>query len=95
MNFREIASVNVNSEATRSFAEESLPSELELQIIDEEHGKSVVARSPIAQFTQFGPIVGPQIHEKDISDESDMRHIWEVCTDVLMFFLSVTAIIEN
>lgn len=74
--FREVT--KLNNETSRSFAEESMPAGLELKIIDEEHGKSVVARAPIAQYTKFGPIVGPQIHEKDISDESDMRHIWEV-----------------
>ncbi|KAJ1531869.1 hypothetical protein ONE63_000518 [Megalurothrips usitatus] len=65
------------TESTRVYAEESLPYALGLQVINEEHGKSVVCRSSVAQFTQFGPLVGPQVHEKDISEESDMKHIWE------------------
>ncbi|XP_034241316.1 uncharacterized protein LOC117645328 [Thrips palmi] len=81
-------SAKVINESTRSFAEESLPAVLELKVVDEEHGKSVVARTAIAQYTQFGPIVGSQIHEKEISDESDMRHIWEVLEDKTAIYLN-------
>lgn len=80
--------MNTKVEVTRSYAEESLPVGLDLQVIDEEHGKSVVAKAHIAQYTQFGPLVGPRIHEKDISDESDMRHIWEVHEDKSTIYLN-------
>ncbi|KAK3924394.1 PR domain zinc finger protein 4 [Frankliniella fusca] len=73
---------------TRFYADESLPVNLDLKVVDEDHGKSVVARAHIAQYTQFGPLVGPCVHEKDISDESDMRHIWEVLDGKNPFYLN-------
>lgn len=76
---RDSASGKSDGENSRYFAEESMPVGLGLKVINEDHGRSVIAQTPIAQYTLFGPLVGPRVHEKDISDESDMRHIWEVC----------------
>lgn len=69
------------------FAEESLPPGLAFEVVDEKHGKSIIAHSPIRQYTQFGPLVGPVVSEKDIPDESDMRHIWEVSVGVVFAML--------
>lgn len=61
-----------------SFAEESLPVGLELQVCDPSHGLSVVARCQLRQYTQFGPLVGQPIKEMDIPDDFSMKDIWEV-----------------
>lgn len=61
-----------------SFAEESLPVGLELQVCDPTHGPSVVTRCNLKQYTQFGPLVGQPIKEMDIPDDFSMKDIWEV-----------------
>lgn len=68
----------VRSEPAKSLAEASLPPCLELRTIDSRHGLSVVASQNIQAFTQFGPLVGQPVFEKEIPDDSTMEHIWEV-----------------
>lgn len=84
---KEIETTN-NDINTRHYADESLPVKLDLKVVDEDHGKSVIAHSHIAQYTRFGPLIGPCVHEKDISDESDMRHIWEILDGKHPFYLN-------
>lgn len=68
----------VGSESVKTLAEDSLPSCLELRTIDSSHGLSVVARKNIQAFTQFGPLIGRPVFEREIPDDSTMEHIWEV-----------------
>ena len=38
----------------------------------------VVARAPLARYTQLGPIVGVPVRERDIPDDFSMVNLWEV-----------------
>jgi hypothetical protein len=55
---------------------------------DSTHGLSVIAKCPIARYTQFGPLIGERIREMDIPDDFNMRDIWEVCSSSERFYLS-------
>lgn len=56
----------------KSYAEVTLPTCLELR------DDGVVTKQPLAAFVQFGPLVGQEISEREIPDDSTMEHIWEV-----------------
>ncbi|KAG8229310.1 hypothetical protein J437_LFUL009069, partial [Ladona fulva] len=72
----------------KTFAEASLPMALKLETREAGHGPGVIARRPIARFTQFGPLLGRRIREMDIPDDFGMRHIWEVVGSSGRFLLS-------
>nr|CAD7598620.1 unnamed protein product [Timema genevievae] len=61
-----------------SYARASLPAVLDIQTTDSGKELCVLARCSICQYTQFGPLVGQIIKEKDIPDDFSMKHIWEV-----------------
>ncbi|XP_044259010.1 uncharacterized protein LOC123007661 [Tribolium madens] len=61
------------------FANVSLPSFLQFMETNTEHGLGVWAIVDIQEFTQFGPLVGKVVKEVDISEDSNMRDIWEIC----------------
>ncbi|EFA01111.1 hypothetical protein TcasGA2_TC010323 [Tribolium castaneum] len=63
------------------FAYVSLPSFLQLMETNTEHGLGVWAKMDIEEFTQFGPLVGKVVKEVDISEDSNMRDIWEIFVD--------------
>ncbi|XP_063238994.1 uncharacterized protein LOC134540265 [Bacillus rossius redtenbacheri] len=62
----------------RSYAEASLPSALALDACAGDGEARVVAATHVQQFTQFGPLVGQPIQEKDIPDDFNMKNMWEV-----------------
>jgi len=66
----------------KSYAEESLPKGLELRTVLTRHGPSVFATERITKFTCFGPLVGQRVREMDISDEAEMKYLWEVNVDL-------------
>lgn len=73
-----------NEDSSKSYAEASLPACLELRARQsDEGGYIIVAKQPLQAFSQFGPLVGVEIKEKEIPDDSTMEHIWEVkCSEV-------------
>lgn len=66
---------------SKSFAQLSLPTPL--QLVEREPGKglSVVARTDLAPRTQFGPLQGEKILERDVAEDLDMRELWQVFTE--------------
>lgn len=70
--------ISQKDDLRRPFASLTLPKILKLMNIDKRHGPSVVAVEHIAQYTQFGPLVGERIEEADIHEDMDLKHIWEV-----------------
>ncbi|XP_063920863.1 uncharacterized protein LOC135135662 [Zophobas morio] len=63
------------------FARASLPNFLQLIDTNTDHGLGVFAKIEIQEFTQFGPLVGKVVKEVDISEDSNMRDIWEICDE--------------
>ena len=66
---------------SKSFAQLSLPSPLRLAEREPGQGLSVVARSRLAARTQFGPLQGERILERDVPEDFDMRDLWQVFTE--------------
>ena len=63
---------------SKSFAQLSLPSPLMLIEKEPGQGLSVVAKANIKAFTQFGPLQGEPILEKDVPEDFDMKDLWPV-----------------
>ncbi|RZB40865.1 uncharacterized protein BDFB_005912 [Asbolus verrucosus] len=61
------------------FAKISLPSFLQLVETNTMHGLGVAAKIDIQEFTQFGPLIAKVVKEVDISEDSNMRDLWEIC----------------
>lgn len=61
-----------------SFSYDSLPPILVFDDTDTPHGTGVFSKADIAEFTQFGPLIGSCVKEVDISEDSNMRYLWEV-----------------
>ncbi|XP_050299642.1 uncharacterized protein LOC126738382 isoform X2 [Anthonomus grandis grandis] len=58
-----------------SFARISLPNCL--KFIDQD-ATGVTTKILLKPFTEFGPLIGTPVKEVDISDDSNMRYIWEI-----------------
>lgn len=76
------------------FANLSLPSFLQFLDTNTEHGMGVWAKVDIQEFTQFGPLIGKVVKEVDISEDSNMRDIWEICGENGNVYIS-TENLEN
>lgn len=65
------------------YADASCPLELDIVEPTEEtrHGASVIAKEFIPKFTRLGPLIGEELTEPDIVDDSNMRYIFEICID--------------
>lgn len=64
---------------SKSFAQLSLPSPLQLsERSGPGQGLSVVARAELAARTQFGPLQGEAMEEKDIPEDFSMKDLWQV-----------------
>ena len=59
---------------SKSFAQLSLPECLQIQ----DSGQSVVAKTDVKFLTQFGPLQGESIAERDIADDFEMKDLWMV-----------------
>jgi hypothetical protein len=62
----------------KSFAQLSLPSQLSLEERDSVHGLGVVAKTDVKTHTQFGPLQGEAILERDIPEDFHMKDLWQV-----------------
>lgn len=63
-----------------TFAEASLPLELEIITPDDEtdkHGSSVFTKDFIPKYSRLGPLIGTSKEESDIADDSTLRFICE------------------
>ncbi len=54
----------------------TLPTELSLRISPHTHKLGVYSFKPIKRYTQFGPLVGILMTDKDITAETDFSHLW-------------------
>ena len=61
-----------------SFSHDSLPPILVFDDTNTPHGTGVFSKADITEFTQFGPLIGSCVKEVDISEDSNMRYLWEV-----------------
>lgn len=71
---------NTGIEGLLTFAEASLP--LELEIVppadeDDKHGSSVFIKDFIPKYSRLGPLIGISQQESEIADDSNMRFIFE------------------
>ena len=63
---------------SKSFAQLSLPGQLQLQERGINRKLGVTAKSAIKASTQFGPLQGEQILLRDIPDDFEMKELWQV-----------------
>ena len=63
---------------SKSFAQLSFPHPLMLQEKGANKALGVAAKAPIKPCTQFGPLQGEQILLKDITDDFEMKELWQV-----------------
>lgn len=71
---------NNSVDALPTFAEASLPLELEIITPDDEtdkHGSSVFTKDFIPKYSRLGPLIGIVKEESDIADDSTLRFICE------------------
>lgn len=61
-----------------SFAYMSLPNVLYFEDSNTNHGLSVFTKTELKEFTQLGPVIGRNVKEVDISEDSTMRDLWEI-----------------
>lgn len=61
-----------------SYANASLPSGCFLTKIADTHTHGVFTRETIKKFVELGPLIGPFIKEVNISDDFNMKYLWEV-----------------
>ena len=66
---------------SKSFAQLSLPSLLQLEETDSVHGLCIITKQKVASLTQFGPLEGESILEKDVPEDFRMKDLWQVFTD--------------
>lgn len=67
---------NTNNESYKySYSVISLPDCLSLSIVQDDF--RVFAKKDIEPFTQFGPLAGKIVKEKDIPEDIEMKYIWE------------------
>lgn len=73
------------------YADASCPLELDIVEPTEEtrHGASVIAKEFIPKYTRLGPLIGLEIVESDIVDDSNMRFIFETFADEKSRFFDV------
>lgn len=55
----------------------SLPACLSISFIKKSEAR-VLAKIDLESFSQFGPLVGRMVEEKDISENIDLKYIWEL-----------------
>lgn len=65
------------------YADASCPLELDIVEPTEEtrHGASVIAKEFIPKYTRLGPLIGEELTEPDVVDDSNMRYIFEIYVD--------------
>ena len=63
---------------SKSFAQLSLPRQLRLEEKDPMHGLGVMVKSEVKANTQFGPLQGEAIEEKDVTEDFKMKDLWQV-----------------
>lgn len=61
-----------------SYASMSLPQCLLLGDTNSPHGQGVFAKDVIPSFSQFGPLIGIQVREMDVSEDINMKYLWEI-----------------
>ncbi|CAG9821719.1 unnamed protein product [Phaedon cochleariae] len=59
----------------------SLPELLYIEETIASHGSGIFAKEDIEPFTQFGPMIGSIVKEKDIPEDVDLKYIWEIPND--------------
>lgn len=69
-----------------SFSEVSLPPQFTLSLTDE---LGIFSKILLPKYTQLGPVFGQKIMETDISDDCNMKFIFETCDGGKSSFLSV------
>lgn len=77
------------------FASLSLPSILYLADTNTSHGIGVFTNTNIKEFTQLGPLLGKVIREVDISEDFNMRDLWQVYLDKTHTFLNTENLLES
>lgn len=77
------------------FASLSLPSLLYLADTNTSHGIGVFTNTNIKEFTQLGPLLGKIIREVDISEDFNMRDLWQVYSDKTHTFLNTENLLES
>lgn len=77
------------------FASLSLPSILYLADTNTPHGIGVFTNTNIKEFTQLGPLLGKIIREVDISEDFNMRDLWQVYSDNTHTFLNTENLLES
>uniref|UniRef100_T1J1Z7 PR domain zinc finger protein 4 n=1 Tax=Strigamia maritima TaxID=126957 RepID=T1J1Z7_STRMM len=65
-------------EMTLVQAEATLPQGLKLETVDKIHGPGIFATEKIHRYTQFGPLVGRIVSEAEISEDANLKNVWEV-----------------
>lgn len=77
------------------FAYISLPNGLCLNESSAIEGLSVYSNIDIKEFTQFGPLLGKVIKEVDISEDFNMKYLWQIYADKSHIYLNTEELNES
>ncbi|KAG5873399.1 hypothetical protein JTB14_017986 [Gonioctena quinquepunctata] len=78
-----------------SFSTLSLPNSICIKETNSTHGLAVFTKNDIEPFTQFGPLVGEIVKEKDIPEDVNMKFIWEINTDPGYLYFQTESVVAS
>ncbi|KAB0792661.1 hypothetical protein PPYR_14620 [Photinus pyralis] len=73
----------------------SLPHGLQLNEVNGTEELCIVTSITIKEFTQFGPLFGKTVKEVDISEDFNMKHLWEIYSDKSHIYVNTEDLNES